>query len=91
MNIIKQMIAMIRSWFKASGVERRKQKPHKKHVHLSRTDKANLYRLWSEGEEAPELARAYNISTSTVYRVVSEYERKELRMYRKAIKQKEAA
>jgi hypothetical protein len=82
MHTIKRLIAMIISWFTASGGQRtgrKTHKPHKKHVHLSITEKTNLYRLWSAGEEPSELARAFNVSMSTAYRIIAEHERKELR------------
>lgn len=92
MSAIKYLIALIRSWFKASGEEApqltRQQKKHKRHVHLTVVEKKNLYALWAEGEEPAELARAFNVSMSTVYRILMEYERKELR---RKIRQKEAA
>ena len=91
MSAIKYLIALIRSWFKASepeAIEPRQHKKHKRHVHLTVVEKKNLYALWAEGEEPAELARAFNVSMSTVYRILMEYERKELR---RKIRQKEAA
>lgn len=83
MSYIKRLIAVIASWFKASEVqpepERKPHKPHKRHVHLKPSEKTNLYRLWTTGEEPAELARAFNVSMSTVYRIIMIHERKELR------------
>lgn len=80
MHYIKRLIAKIRSWFKASEPQpTRPTIKHKKHVHLKDSEKRSLYDLWSAGEEPTELARAFNVSMSTVYRVVAEHERKALR------------
>ena len=80
MSYIKRLIAMIRSWFKASEPQpARPTIKHKKHVHLKASEKSSLYDLWSAGEEPSELARAFNVSMSTVYRTITEHERKALR------------
>lgn len=88
MHYIKRLIAKIRSWFKASEPE--PVKPvikHKKHVHLTAKEKSSLYDLWAAGEEPTELARAFDVSMSTVYRVIADYERKSIRRKVKAMRE----
>lgn len=94
MTYIKRLIAYILSWFKASEpstTERKPQKKHKKHVYLTASEKKNLYAMYAGGEEPTELARAFDVSMATVYRIVADYDRKTLRAYNRAMRQKEAA
>jgi DNA-binding MarR family transcriptional regulator len=86
MSYIRKLIAIIASWFKTSEpqpIESKPKKKHKKHVYLTASEKKSLYALYNTGEEPAELARAFDVSMATVYRVTAEYDRKTLRAIRK--------
>lgn len=85
MTYIKRLIAFILSWFKASEPEPeapRTTAKHKKHVHLRVPERRALYRDYAAGEAPGDLALKYNVSSSTVYRIVHDYDSGTLKMYR---------